>query len=203
MEIEKFKKQMTSQFEMSDLGLQSFYLGIEVKQEEDFITIRQTGYAKKILEQFGMGDCNQTKFPMDPGAKLDADRQWEKIDATEYRRIIGCLRYLLHTRPDLSLSVGIASRFMESPTVKHRTLNYGLVYTQEKKEEVLVGYIDSDLGGDLVGRRSTGGMSFYLNESLVSWSSYNEKMVALSSCEAEFMAAAEAAKQGLWLRTFL
>jgi hypothetical protein len=46
-------------------------------------------------------------------------------------------------------------------------------------------------------------MSFYLNESLVSWSSYNEKMVALSSCEAEFMAAAEAAKQGLWLRTFL
>jgi len=73
----------------------------------------------------------------------------------------------LHTRPDLAFSVGIASRFMEKPTVKHRsavkqimrylkgTLEFGLVYTQTKSEEVLVGFSDSDVGGDLVGRRST------------------------------------------------
>jgi hypothetical protein len=104
---------------------------------------------------------------------------------------------------------------MEKPTVKHRsavkqimrylkgTLEFGLVYTQTKSEEVLVGFSDSDVGGDLVGRRSTGGMSFYLNESLVTWNSHKEKTVALSSCEAEFMAATEAAKQALWLRTLL
>jgi hypothetical protein len=120
-EIDRFKKQMTSQFEMSDLGLLSFYLGIEVEQCADYITIRQSNYAKKILSQFGMGDCNPTKVPMDPGMKLDADKEGEKVDATEFRRIIGCLRYLLHTRPDLSFSVGMASRFMEKPTVKHRS----------------------------------------------------------------------------------
>ena len=214
-EIEIFKKQMTSEFEMSDLGLLSFYLGIEVEQKKDFITVKQTGYAKKVLEQFGMSDCNATRIPMDPGMKLDADKQGERTDATRYRRIIGCLRYLLHTRPDMSYSVGVASRFMEKPTVKHfnavkqilrylkGTLNLGLVYTQEKKPEVLVGYTDSDSGGDVVGRRSTGGMVFYLNEGLITWNSHKEKTVALSSCEAEFMAATAAAKQALWLRNLL
>jgi hypothetical protein len=152
---------------------------------------------------------------MDPGARLDADKQGERVDATEYRRIIGCLRYLLHTRPDLSFSVGMASRFMEKHTVKHRnavkqimrylkgTLEFGLVYTQANAKEVLLGYNDSDVGGDLEARRSTGGMAFYLNESLVTWCSHKEKTVALSLCEAEFIAATEAAKQALWLRTLL
>jgi len=102
-EIVTFKRQMTSEFDMSDLGLLSFYLGLEVDQKEDYIAIRQTSYAKKVLAQFGMSDCNSTKVPMDPGTKLDADKQGKRIDATEYRRVIGCLRYLLHTRPDLFL----------------------------------------------------------------------------------------------------
>ena len=152
---------------------------------------------------------------MNPESKLDADKQGQRIDSTHYRRIIGCLRYLLHTRPDLAFSVGMASRFMEKPTAKHLaavkqilrylkgTLNYGLVYTQEGKQELLVGYTDSDVGGDVVGRRSTGGMAFYLNDSLVTWNSHKEKTVALSSCEAEFMAATAAAKQALWLRNLL
>jgi hypothetical protein len=77
------------------------------------------------------------------------------------------------------------------------------VYTQKKKEEVLVEYSDSDHAGDIVGRRSTGGMAFYLNESLITWNSHKEKTVALSSCKAEFMAATAAAMQGLWLRNLL
>jgi hypothetical protein len=214
-EIAAFKMQMTSEFEMSDLGKLSYYLGIEVEQNEDYIAIKQAGYAKKVLEQFGMSECNATKYPMDPNARLDADKQGERIDATKYRRVIGCLRYLLHTRPDLSFSIGMASRFMEKPTVKHLnavkqilrylkgTMNFGLVYTQEKRTETLVGYTDSDVGGDIVSRRSTGGMAFYLNGGLVSWSSYKEKTVALSSCEAEFMAATAAAKQAMWLRNLL
>jgi hypothetical protein len=214
-EIGVFKQQITSEFEMSDLGMLSFYLGIVVEQRKDYITIKQTGYAKKVLDQFGMADCNAAKFPMDPGLKLDADKQGERTDATRYRRIIGSLRYLLHSRPTLSFSVGVASRFMEKPIVKHfnavkqilrylkGTLNFGLVYTQEMKQEVLVGYTDSDTGGDVVGRRSTCGMAFYLNDALITWNSHKEKKVALSSCEAEFMAATAAAKQALWLRNLL
>jgi hypothetical protein len=118
-EIAVFKKQMTSEFEMSDLGLLSFYLGIEVDQQKDCIAIKQTSYAKKVLSQFGMAYCNPTKVPMNPGYKLYDDKEGKVVDSTEYRRIIGCLRYLLHTRPDLAFSVGMSSRFMERPTVMH------------------------------------------------------------------------------------
>jgi hypothetical protein len=104
---------------------------------------------------------------------------------------------------------------MEKPTKKHQqavkqimrylkgTINLGLVYTQGGKEEQIIGYSDSDHGGDLVGRRSTVGMAFYLNESLISWCSQKEKIVSISSCEAEFMAATLAARQDLWLRRLL
>jgi len=81
--------------------------------------------------------CNPTKVPINPGAVLHDDKQGVAVDATEYRWVIRCLRYLLHTRPDLAFSVGMASRFMERPTVMHQnavkqilrylqgTLNYG------------------------------------------------------------------------------
>jgi hypothetical protein len=55
VEIKEFKEQMTKEFEMSDLGLLSYYLGIEVGQYTDFTIVKQTGYAKKVLDQFGMG----------------------------------------------------------------------------------------------------------------------------------------------------
>jgi hypothetical protein len=118
-EILKFKREMTTQFEMSDMGLLSYYLGIEVDQQQDFIAIKQSIYARKILNQFGMGDCNPTKIPMSPGSRLDEDKSGEPVNETEYRRMVGCLRYLLHTRPDLAFSVGMISRFMKRPTVQH------------------------------------------------------------------------------------
>ena len=82
--------------------------------------VKQSGYARKVLSQFGrMMDCNLAKIPMDLGTKLHEDKGGQRVDATKYRKIIGYLRYLLHTRPDLSFSVGIASRYMEKPTVIH------------------------------------------------------------------------------------
>jgi hypothetical protein len=214
-EINLFKRQMMMEFEMTDLGLLSCYLGIEVEQKEDYITVKQTGYARKVLEQFGMSDCNSTKFPMEPGCKLNADKGGPSVDSTKYRKMIGCLRYLLHSRPDLSYSVGVASRFMENPTVMHAkavkqilrylkgTVDFGLVYVQGGSADKLIGYSDSDHGGDTVERRSTGGMAFYLNENLITWCSQKQKTVSLSSCESEFMAATAAAKQALWLRNLI
>ena len=215
VKVKNFKEEMMTEFEMTDLGLLSYYLGIEVDQKEDFITVKQSGYAQKVLEQFGMSGCNSTRVPMDPGNKLDTDKGGEPVDTTNYRKIIGCLRYLLHTRPDLSYSVGVASRFMERPTVMHLkvvkqimrylhgTINFGLVYVQSGHAGDLVGYTDSDHGSDLVKRRSTGGMAFYLNENLITWNSYKQKTVSLSSCESEFMAATAAAQQALWLRNLI
>ncbi|KAG6509279.1 hypothetical protein ZIOFF_034672 [Zingiber officinale] len=211
--INKFKQQMMTEFEMSDLGLLSYYLGIEVEQQKSRISLRQSAYAKKILSQFKMADCNATKHPMEPKTQLHKDLEGTPVDATEYRRIVGCLRYLLHTRSDLSYSVGMASRYMERPTIMHHrvvkqilrylkgTIYFGFVYIKGPQEIGIFGYSDSDLAGDLDGRKSTSGMTFYFNESLVSWNSQKQKTVALSSCEAEFMAATTAACHALWLRS--
>ncbi|KAG6531657.1 hypothetical protein ZIOFF_005473 [Zingiber officinale] len=166
-------------------------------------------------EENEMADCNATKQPMEPKTQLHKDLEGTPIDATEYRRVIGCLRYLLHTRPDLSYSVDMASRYMEKPTSMHHkvvkqilrylkgTIYFGLAYTKGPQEISIFGYSDSDLAGDLDGRKSTSGMAFYFNESLVSWNSQKQKTVALSSCEAEFMAATTAACQALWLRSLV
>lgn len=93
---------MSSKFEMSDLGLLTYYLGIEVSQEKGCVTIKQEGYAMKILKEAGMEECNATQCPMEPGLKLSKAENEPEVEATNYRRIVGCLRYLLHTRPDLS-----------------------------------------------------------------------------------------------------
>ncbi|XP_042439770.1 secreted RxLR effector protein 161-like [Zingiber officinale] len=160
-----------------------------------------------------MADCNATKHPMEPKTQLHKDLEGTPVDATEYRRVIGCLRYLLHTRPDLSYPVGMASRYMERPTIMHHkvvkqilrylkgTIYFGLTYIKGPPEISIFGYSDSDLAGDLDGRKSTSGMTFYFNESLVSWNSQKQKTVALSSCEAEFIAATTAACHALWLRS--
>nr|GEZ86711.1 zinc finger, CCHC-type [Tanacetum cinerariifolium] len=116
--VQNFKRDMNTKFEMSDLGLLTYYLGIEVSQLEDRITLKQEAYAKNLLIKNQMLDCNPTKNPMEHKLKL-LKEEGELVNPTEYRSIVRGLRYLTHTRPDISFAVGIVSRFMEKPTVKH------------------------------------------------------------------------------------
>lgn len=196
---------------MSDLGLLSYYLGIEVHQGHNGITLRQAAYATKLLERSGMQDCNSALAPMETRLKLSKDSNSPTVNATEYRRVIGGLRYLVHTRPDLAFAVGYLSRFMEKPHEVHlaavkRLLRYvagtrehGLHYTKQEGALRLVGYSDADMAGDIDTRRSTSGVIFFLGTSPITWQSAKQKVVAMSSCEAEYIAAAIAARQGVWL----
>lgn len=77
------------------------------------------------------------------------------------------------------------------------------MYSKDSGNNILTGFSDSDLGGQIDNSKSAGGMVFYLNESAITWVSQKQKCVALSSCEAEFMAATAAACQGIWLRNIL
>lgn len=179
--VKMFKNQMCSEFEMTDLGKLSYYLGLEVCQEKNYIELKQTAYAKKVLEKAGMRDCNPVKYPMEVKIQLHKDGGGKPVDETQFRSIIGGLRYLVHTRPDIAYSVGIVSRYMEKPTVLHLeavkrilryvkgTLEYGLIYSREVGNYILSGYADSDLAGSVDDRRSTGGMAFYLNDNLITW----------------------------------
>lgn len=117
--ISDFKNRMRKMFDMSDLGELSYYLGIKVQQSKYGIAIGQVGYAKKILKLFGMDGCNESKYPMEPNLSLTKDEGGELANTTKYRRLIGSLRYLIHTRPDLAYSVGVVNRYMETPRVSH------------------------------------------------------------------------------------
>ncbi|GJX73068.1 uncharacterized mitochondrial protein-like protein [Tanacetum coccineum] len=115
--INEFKKRMASQFEMSNLGELTYC--IEVSQGKDCVEIKQERYAMKISKEARMEDCNTALCPMKPGLKLSKAEDEPEVEATQYRKMVGCLRYLLHTRPDLTYSVGVVSRYIQSPRTSH------------------------------------------------------------------------------------
>nr|GEW05225.1 ribonuclease H-like domain, reverse transcriptase, RNA-dependent DNA polymerase [Tanacetum cinerariifolium] len=80
--INEFKRRMASHFEMSDLGELIYYLGIEVSQGKDCVEIKKERYARKILKEAGMEDCNATLYPMDEDLKLSKDENQPKVKAT-------------------------------------------------------------------------------------------------------------------------
>ena len=150
---------------------------------------------------------------MESRLKLSKRSEAPAVDATEYRSVVGRLRYLVNTRPDLAYSVGLVSRFMEAPTMEHwravqnilryikGTINFGLVYLREKEKEMveLLGYSDSKFAEDMDDRKSISGVAYFLGRNIVSWLSQKQKVVALSSQEAEYIAAVTVVCQGEWL----
>ncbi|XP_076932782.1 secreted RxLR effector protein 161-like [Bidens hawaiensis] len=143
---------------------------------------------------------------MEAGLKLSKNEEGVKANATEYRKLIRCLRYLTHTRPDINFTVGYASRFMHSPKVAHMkavkhllryvrgTIEYGIHY-KKGGIKVLKGYSDSSYNMDVDDGKSTIGTVFYICDAPIAWNTRKQSIVALSSCEAEFMAAASTACQ--------
>jgi hypothetical protein len=213
-DIYKFKQEMKSTFQMSDLGLSKYYLGLEVMQSKEGITVCQRAYATKILDVAGLSDCKPSETPMEPRLKLSKTSAAPAVNPTQYRSIVGSLRYLVNSRPDIAFAVGYVSRFMEAPTAEHLTavkrilryisgtLHFGCFY-QKGREAKLVGYSDSDLAGDIDTRKTTSGILFFLGNNVITWQSQKQKVVALSSCEAEYIAATTAACQGVWLAQLL
>ncbi|XP_039818734.1 secreted RxLR effector protein 161-like [Panicum virgatum] len=84
------------------------------------------------------------------------------------------------------------------------TRDYGLVYPRRSRGELeLIGFNDSNMAGDVDGRRSTTAVLFFLGACPISWQSMKQKVVALSTCETEYIAAAVACCQGVWLGRLL
>ncbi|XP_057982378.1 uncharacterized mitochondrial protein AtMg00810-like [Malania oleifera] len=107
------------EFEMSDLGMMHYFLGIEVVQSANGIFISQKKYVQDILDRFRMKDCNLVSTSTEFGLKLNKDHEGKKVDNTLYKQIVGSLMYLTVTRPDIMYSVSLISRYMENPTEMH------------------------------------------------------------------------------------
>ncbi|XP_069146145.1 uncharacterized mitochondrial protein AtMg00810-like [Solanum lycopersicum] len=209
-----FKKSMMDEFEMTDLGKMHYFLGFEVVQSDDGIFVSQKKYVREILNRFKMKNCNSADTPVEFGLKLNNAGRGAKVDNTLYRQIVGNLMYLTATRPDIMYGVSLISRYMESPTAIHLlaakrifrylqgTKDFGLFYKKGEKSD-LIGFVDSDYADDQDDRKSTSGYVFVLGTGAISWSSRKQKIVTLSTTEAEFVAATACACQAIWLRKIL
>ena len=161
-----------------------------------------------------MENAKACKTPLSPGEKLMKNDDALKANATDYRSLIGCLLYLCATRPDIMYVASLLSRFMHSPSENHMkaakrilrylrgTLDYGLLYSKAESFE-LRGFSDSDWAGSCDDMKSTSGYVFNLGSAIFSWCSKKQETVAQSSAEAEYIAAAAAVNQALWLKRLL
>jgi hypothetical protein len=199
---------------MSMMGELKFFLGFQIKQLKDGTFISQTKYTNDMLKKFDMDKAKPIKTPMPTNGHLDLDQGGKDVDQKVYRSMIGSLLYLCASRPDIMLSVCMCARFQANPKECHllavkrifrylvHTPNLGLWYPKGSTFELL-GYSDSDYAGCKVNRKSTTGTCQFIGRSLVSWSSKKQNSVALSTAEAEYVAAGACCAQLLWMKQTL
>jgi hypothetical protein len=192
-----------------------------VEYAKDSIRLHQKAYILRMLERFGLTDSKGASKPAIGGQKLNKsqspqnDEEKKQMAKIPYRALTGSLLYAARaTRPDISYAVNTTSQFNENPGDTHwkaglRCLSFlssssksGAVYHHEK-EVVLKVFSDSDWGNCEDTRRSISGYFVSIAGGPICWQSRKQRIVALSSCEAEFIALAEAVKSVLWLIRFL
>ncbi|KAL0393153.1 UNVERIFIED_CONTAM: Retrovirus-related Pol polyprotein from transposon RE2 [Sesamum radiatum] len=212
--IQVFKEDMMKTFEMSDLGLMHFFLGIEINQEKEGIFICQGSTRRLYLRSLKWKAARQLLLLWLLAKSIRKEDGSQKVDGSMYRSLIGSLLYLTATRPDIMFATCLLSRFMQSPSQVHYaaakrilrylrgTKDFGIWY-KSTNDAKLVGYTDSDWAGSVDDMKSTSGYTFSLGSGIFSWASKKQATVAQSSAEAEYIAAAATSNQAIWLRRIL
>ena len=213
-EIYRLEKHLAMEFEMKNLGGLKYFLGIEVARSKQGIFLSQRKYVLDLLAEVGMLDCKPANTPTIQNQKLGEYPDQTPTDKERYQRLVGKLIYLSHTRPDISYAVSVVSQFMHCPSKDHmdavvRILRYlksapgkGIMFSKNDHLDV-EGYTDADWAGNLADRKSTSGYFTFVGGNLVTWRSKKQKVVALSSAEAEFRGMAKGLCELLWLRRLL
>lgn len=224
--VEKFKSDLAREFDISDLGELKYILGIQVSRDRKAhtIPINQTAYIHQILSRFGMSECAPVYTPMavksnlsvlqSPQTDEEHSAYLKFANGLHYLEIVGALIYATQTRPDIQYAVGVIAQYGGNPGKPHleaakrvlrylkATAHFGLMLGRSDTID-LVGWTDSNWAQDPDSRRSIGGFVFDVAGGSVCWSAKKQPTVALSTVEAEYMAAANATKEAIWLRVLL
>jgi hypothetical protein len=223
------EQDLGGKFEIKALGRPKMLLGMGINQNptDNSIKIFQTAYIDSLLKKHGLEDANPVSTPLDPNIKLDLDHDEsnnsemqgeisERV-TTSYATLIGSLMYLaIGTRPDIAYSVQRLAQFTQNPKPVHwtavkrifrylkgtRTLGITYEGSNELNNEELNIYCDADWASDS-DRKSISGYVLTLAGGAVAWSSKKQTTVALSTAEAEYVAATHCAKQVIWHRSLL
>ena len=195
------------EFEMTDLGSFSYFLGVSVHRTKTNMFLHQRKYTEEILHRANMFTCKPVATPVDANSKLSASVGQPLTDATLYRSLAGALQYLTFTRPDIAYAVQQICLFMHAPREPHLrylkgTLDLGL-HLYPSRQSHLVAYTDADWGGCLDTRRSTSGYCVFLGDNLISWSAKRQPTLSRSSAEAEYRGVANVVAETCWLRNLL
>lgn len=210
---------MLSEFwDVRDLGEPDDFLGIHITRDvaRGTLKIDQAAYAARLVEMFEADQWVPASLPMRARLVLRKAQPDDPLAAaSDYRSLVGGLMYLANgTRPDISHAVGQLARHMQQPTAFHwevamqvlryvaGTVTRGLCYRRDG-DTALLGYVDSNWAACLDTRRSVTGVVFKLGGAAVLWHSRTQPTVAGSTCQAEYMAYSEGARDALWLRHLL
>ncbi|GFY15287.1 retrovirus-related Pol polyprotein from transposon TNT 1-94 [Trichonephila clavipes] len=205
-------------FDLKIMGKTKKLLGIEFEEIGNSLFIHQRSYIRRLCEIYEKYKYPVSSLPISKGqvlSKLDSPKTSEEILTVPYRNLIGSLSFIaIRTRPDIMYAVNVLSQFQADPGIKHwncllRLLGY-LKYTQEYKLELskvkslkLRCYSDSDFATNRDDRVSMGGFITFIDETPISWRTFKQKSVSLSTMEAEYVSLTEAAKEFIWLKNVI
>ncbi|KXJ84276.1 hypothetical protein RP20_CCG014294 [Aedes albopictus] len=216
----KLKQFLMQNFKMKDLGPATHCLGIRIKRNrrEGKLSLDQQAYIEEIVRRFGMENAYSIATPADSGVRLEksmapkTEEEEMEMRNVPYKEAVGCLSFVAQTtRPDIAFAVNAVSQFSSNPGKPHweavkRIIRYlkgtatkKLEYSRNPTDE-LKGYSDADWGGDPDSRRSTSGYVFTLQGAAIAWNVKKQPTVALSSCEAEYMALSRSIQEAMWWR---
>jgi len=192
----------------------------ESTKTSEYYALSREQYVENSLKKFNMADCKPKRTPIDTSVKLSLmdcpqiDEEKAEMSIIPYREAVGVLMYLMVcSRPDIATAVGLVSRFMTNPGRKHwiavkrifrylqGTKNLKLCFNRHMNIENirLYAYADADWAGNLVDRKSTSGCVVFINDMIIVWLSKKQACVALSTMEAEYVAAGLATQELLWI----
>ena len=182
-ELESFIVQFNATFALKDLGILSYFLGIEALYNADCIYLSQKKYVNNLLSKVEMIDCKGIDTPMSTGTKLQKVVQGELgyylEDPSHYKSIVGGMQYLVLTKPEIAFIVNKLSQYVSAPTLQHlmackrvlrylkATQDYGLKFIREGSIK-LTSFTNADWACDLDDMKSIGAYCIYLGNNLIS-----------------------------------
>lgn len=217
--LKNIKDFLNQKFQMKDLGAATHILGMRITRGENFIALDQELYIQNILEKFGMENAKPVTTPMNASEKISkndcatTNEDIQNMQNIPYQEAVGCLMYLSQcTRPDICFAVNKLSRYNANPGLRHwsavkhlfrylrGTSNLKLYYTSmnDITKCNVIGYTDADWASNLEDRKSTTGYVFIAQGGAISWCSKRQQTVALSSCEAEYIALSATVQEAIW-----
>ena len=203
---------LKSKFDLKILGQTKKLLGVEFNYHRDHIEIHQSLYIDEIITRFKEYKFPVSSLPIAKGIKYSKDscpvndNEFTEMSKYPYRNVLGCLSFLANrTRPDISYAVNIFSQYQVNPGMVHwqgllKLLGY-VSYTRHYKLKLnchdlqLSIFSDADYAANRNDMVSLGGQISFLGNSPISWRTFKQKSISLSTMESEFVAITEAARE--------